>query len=137
MELRTHFGADAKIDEPAGGIFLWVTLPEKVDTTRLAEVAAQAGVAINPGAEWMTDTTAGESRLRVCFAHPNEQTIREGVARLAEISHEQFGIPRALRLHTASAFRCMKASTPCSNQTVAQLASQARSYLYGSMFISS
>lgn len=94
--LRTHFGADAKIDEPAGGIFLWVTLPEKVDTTRLAEVAAQAGVAINPGAEWMTDTTAGESRLRVCFAHPNEQTIREGVARLAEISHEQFGIPARL-----------------------------------------
>lgn len=91
--LQTHFGLDATFEEAAGGIFLWVKLPKKVDTTRLAQAAAQASVAINPGAEWMTDMTAGQSRLRLCFAHPDERTIREGVARLAEISHEQFGIP--------------------------------------------
>jgi 2-aminoadipate transaminase len=80
-------------DDPAGGIFLWVTLPKSVDTTRLTQVALQSGVAINPGAEWMTDTTAGQTRLRLCFAHPPEQIIREGVARLAEVCHREFAVP--------------------------------------------
>ncbi|MCW5688958.1 MAG: PLP-dependent aminotransferase family protein, partial [Pseudolabrys sp.] len=57
--LRTQFGTQVEFDDPAGGIFLWVKLPPQVDTTRLAQVALQAGVAINPGAEWMTDSVIG------------------------------------------------------------------------------
>jgi 2-aminoadipate transaminase len=91
--LHVQFGAAAEFDEPAGGIFLWVKLPDSVDTTRLAQLALQSGVAINPGAEWMTDAAAGKSRLRLCFAHPSEQVIREGVARLAEVCHREFGVP--------------------------------------------
>lgn len=98
--LRTHFGEAAVFDDPAGGIFLWVTLPGNVDTTRLTQMALQSGVAINPGAEWMTDTTAGQTRLRLCFAHPPEQVIREGVATLAEICHREFAVPaRSARAH--------------------------------------
>jgi 2-aminoadipate transaminase len=60
----------------------------------------QSDVAINPGAEWMTDTGAGGKRLRLCFAHPSEQVIRDGVARLAEICHREFAVPvRAEREH--------------------------------------
>jgi hypothetical protein len=70
-----------------------VTLPDSVDTTRLAQLALQSGMAINPGAEWMTDAGAGQTRLRLCFAHPKEQIIREGVARLAEVCHREFAIP--------------------------------------------
>ena len=91
--LRDQFGPQAQFDYPAGGIFLWVTLPEPVDTTKLAQVALQAGVAINPGAEWMTDAEAGRKRMRVCFAHPTEEVLREGTARLAEICHREFGVP--------------------------------------------
>jgi 2-aminoadipate transaminase len=91
--LREQFGPQAQFEYPAGGIFLWVTLPAQVDTTRLAQVALQAGVAINPGAEWMTDAQAGRRRLRVCFAHPSEPVLREGIGRLAEISHREFGVP--------------------------------------------
>ena len=91
--LRSQFGETAKFEDPTGGIFLWVRLPEPVDTTRLAQVALQAGVAINPGAEWMTDTVAGRSRLRICFAHPTEAVLRDGVARLAEVSEREFGVP--------------------------------------------
>jgi len=98
--LRTQFGAAARFDDPAGGIFLWVTLPDSVDTTRLAQLALQSGVAINPGAEWMTDARAGQRRLRLCFAHPPEQVIREGVARLAEVCHREFAVPeRSAREH--------------------------------------
>ncbi|HUF20912.1 MAG TPA: PLP-dependent aminotransferase family protein [Burkholderiales bacterium] len=98
--LAQQFGAAAEFADPAGGIFLWVTLPEAVDTSRLAQVALESGVAINPGAEWMTDATAGRRRLRLCFAHPPEKTIREGVARLAEVCNREFGLPvREARQH--------------------------------------
>ncbi len=91
--LRTQFGVEAEFDDPVGGIFLWVKLPDAVDTTRLTQVAAQAGVAVNPGAEWMTDGAAGQKRVRLCFAHPSEQTIREGVATLATVCQREFGVP--------------------------------------------
>jgi 2-aminoadipate transaminase len=91
--LREQFGQQAQFEYPAGGIFLWLTLPAQVDTTKLAQVALQAGVAINPGAEWMTDAGQGRRRLRVCFAHPGEQVLREGIGRLAEVCHREFGVP--------------------------------------------
>ena len=91
--LRTQFGSEAQFDDPAGGIFLWVTLPSRVDTTQLAQTAARAGVAINPGAEWMTREAEGKVRTRICFAHPSEQIIREGIATLAEVCHREFGVP--------------------------------------------
>lgn len=91
--LAEQFGTASEIEYPEGGIFLWVKLPPEVDTSRLALVAAKAGIAINPGAEWATDATYGKRRLRICFAHPSPQTIREGVARLAEICSQEFGVP--------------------------------------------
>jgi 2-aminoadipate transaminase len=98
--LAAQFGEAAKFSEPAGGIFLWVTLPRAVNTTRLAQAALEAGVSINPGAEWMTDPYEGSQRLRLCFAHPSEETIREGVARLAEVCRREFGVPmRPNRTH--------------------------------------
>ena len=47
---------------------------------RLHILLKRAGVAINPGAEWMTDAVGGRKRLRLCFAHPTHEVIREGVA---------------------------------------------------------
>ena len=91
--LAQEFGAAAEFEKPTGGIFLWVTLPEEVDTSRLAEAAGAEGVAINPGAEWATDETYGKRRLRLCFANPEIQDIRDGVAKLAEICHREFGTP--------------------------------------------
>jgi 2-aminoadipate transaminase len=91
--LSEQFGTTAEIEYPEGGIFLWVKLPAEVDTSRLALVAAKAGIAINPGAEWATDAAWGKQRLRICFAHPSPQTIRDGVARLAEICSQEFGVP--------------------------------------------
>ncbi len=93
--VSANFGSDAKFSDPAGGIFLWVALPDAVDTTRLAQVALQAGVAVNPGAEWTTDAAPGRRRLRLCFAHPSEQTIRDGIGRLAEVCRREFGVPAA------------------------------------------
>ncbi|MDF1791910.1 MAG: PLP-dependent aminotransferase family protein [Thalassobaculaceae bacterium] len=91
--LEAEFGTAAEFTRPTGGIFLWVTLPVEVDTTRLAQVAAAEGVAVNPGAEWSADAEAGKRRIRICFAHPPAETIKEGMAKLAEICHREFGVP--------------------------------------------
>ncbi|MBK8017675.1 MAG: PLP-dependent aminotransferase family protein [Betaproteobacteria bacterium] len=93
--VRSQFGetADIEFDYPAGGIFLWLRMPDSVDTSRLEQIALRAGVAINPGAEWMTDAVGGRKRLRLCFAHPTHEVIREGVGMLAEICRREFGVP--------------------------------------------
>lgn len=91
--LAEHFGTAAEFQIPSGGIFLWVTLPGQVDTTRLAMLAAEAGIAINPGAEWSVAGAAASRRLRLCFANPTEVVIREGVAALAAVCQLEFGVP--------------------------------------------
>ncbi|MEH6753104.1 MAG: PLP-dependent aminotransferase family protein [Alphaproteobacteria bacterium] len=91
--LDAEFGTSAEYLLPKGGIFIWVTLPDAVDTTKLAEVALAEGVALNPGAGWSSDPESGRHRLRLCFGHPSHEDIREGVARLAEICHRETGIP--------------------------------------------
>ncbi|MEH2536975.1 MULTISPECIES: aminotransferase-like domain-containing protein [unclassified Bradyrhizobium] len=91
--LSEQFGTSAEFEEPEGGIFLWVKLPDNVDTLKLYQAALAAGVAINPGPEWSTDKAYAGSRLRLCFASPSHEQIREGVAVLAEVCRKEFGVP--------------------------------------------
>src|SRR5580692_3900595 len=91
--LNEQFGTSAEFERPAGGIFLWVKLPDNVDTLKLYQAALAAGVAINPGPEWSTDKAYAGCRLRLCFASPSHEQIREGVAQLAEVCRKEFGVP--------------------------------------------
>jgi 2-aminoadipate transaminase len=91
--LNEQFGTAAEFADPPGGIFLWVQLPDSVDTQKLAQAALAEGVAINPGPEWSVDKKRGKTRLRLCFANPTHDEIRAGVAALARICHREFGVP--------------------------------------------
>jgi 2-aminoadipate transaminase len=91
--LNEQFGTTAEFEEPKGGIFLWVKLPDHVDTLKLYQAALAAGVSINPGPEWSTDKAYAGCRLRLCFASPTHQQIREGIAALAEVCRKEFGVP--------------------------------------------
>jgi 2-aminoadipate transaminase len=91
--LSEQFGTAAEFEDPKGGIFLWVKLPDQVDTQKLFTPALAAGVAINPGAEWSTDKHHGRCRTRLCFANPSHEAIRAGVATLAEVCRHEFGVP--------------------------------------------
>src|SRR5262249_14634223 len=91
--LNEQFGTAAEFDDPKGGIFLWVKLPDAVDTMKLNQAALAAGIAINPGPEWSTDATYSRSRLRLCFASPSPEAIREGIALLADVCRKEFGVP--------------------------------------------
>jgi 2-aminoadipate transaminase len=88
--LSQYFGAQAQFDDPKGGIFLWVKLPDGVDTMKLYHEALKAGVAINPGPEWSVDRDYARSRLRLCFANLSHEELNQGVATLAEVCRREF-----------------------------------------------
>jgi len=91
--LAEQFGTAAEFGDPPGGIYLWIKLPDVVDTQKLFQAAAAAGVSLNPGPEWSTDKAYAKSRLRLCFANPEPETIRKGVEVLAEVCRREFGVP--------------------------------------------
>ena len=91
--LNEHFGASAEFTVPVGGIYIWVTLPENVDSSILAASAGAEGIAINPGPEWTVYGEQNKNRMRLCFGHPTIDNIREGVAKLADVCHREFGVP--------------------------------------------
>jgi 2-aminoadipate transaminase len=91
--VEREFGAAAEMWAPKGGIFLWIKLPDKVDTRKLLKPAADAGIIFNEGPAWAVSPDNSSSHLRLCFAMPDKQTIRDGVAALAQVCYEQTGIP--------------------------------------------
>jgi 2-aminoadipate transaminase len=94
--LNEQFGTAAEFETPKGGIFLWLKLPDNVDALQLYQSALAAGVAINPGPEWSTNAAHSGCRLRLCFASPSAEAIREGVAVLAEVCRREFGVPERI-----------------------------------------
>jgi 2-aminoadipate transaminase len=92
--LEAEFGTAVEVTRPQGGIFLWLKLPDAVDVTTLVKPAAAAGLVFNPGPEWSCNPAGARSYLRLCFALPSKQEIREGVATLARVCFEQTGIPQ-------------------------------------------
>lgn len=91
--LNQHFGTHAEFAAPKGGIFVWVTFPDAVDTSRLAELALAEGIEINAGAQWSADPESGRHRARLCFGSASKQEIEDGVALLADICYRETGIP--------------------------------------------
>ena len=92
--VEREFGtAVEKMWYPKGGIFLWLKLPDRVDVTKLVAPAATAGIAFNPGPEWSCNPNETKSHLRLCFALPSKEVIREGVAAFARVCFEETGIP--------------------------------------------
>ena len=83
--LRESFGDQVEIIEPQGGIYVWVAFTGDVDTTALVPAATAAGIEYNPGQGWSVGEEYGRRRLRLCFGHPDHDTIRAGVAALAKV----------------------------------------------------
>lgn len=68
---------------PEGGLFLWVTLPEKCDTTAMFPIALKQKVAYVPG-ESMHPRGGGKNTMRLNFSYCKPDVIVDGIARLAE-----------------------------------------------------
>jgi 2-aminoadipate transaminase len=91
--LGEHFSDLATWTDPDGGFFLWVTLPEDVDTQALFEVALAEGVAFIPGPAF-SPTGQFRNALRVCFASTTPERTAEGVKRLRRALDKTKGGPQ-------------------------------------------
>jgi len=82
--LARHFPPEARWTVPAGGFYVWVTLPEYFDTQAMLAAAVERRVAYVPGTAFYPDGSGG-NRLRLAFCYPTEADIAEGVRRLGEL----------------------------------------------------
>ena len=90
--LGEHFGAAASWTKPQGGLFIWATLPDYIDTTDLLARALESeGVAFVPGRAAYLDGR-GASSMRLNFAGVPEEDIREGIRRIGKVLREQVGL---------------------------------------------
>ncbi len=91
--LRESFGPSVDFYMPRGGMYLWVKLPDGVDSRALNALALRESVAFNPGPDWSADPDAAASYIRLCFALPSEAEIWEGVEKLAEVFRREGAVP--------------------------------------------
>jgi 2-aminoadipate transaminase len=86
--LEAELPAGVTWTRPDGGFFTWLTLPEALDATGVAERSAEAGVVLVPGVPFFTDDR-GRSHLRVCFSRASLSEIEEGVRILGRVLREE------------------------------------------------
>jgi 2-aminoadipate transaminase len=89
--LAEHFPREAEWTHPEGGLFIWATLPDYIDTTDLLARALEEHVAFVPGRAAFLDGRGGSS-MRLNFSGVSEDAIREGIRRLGEVVREQVGL---------------------------------------------
>ena len=86
--LEKHFPAPAIWTQPEGGLFIWATLPEYIDTQDLLARALRDNVAFVPGrAAYVGER--GHNSMRLNFSGVTEDEIREGIRRIGRVIAEQ------------------------------------------------
>jgi hypothetical protein len=83
--LEAHMPAGVSWTRPEGGLFVWLTLPERIDSTALLKPAVdEMSVAFVPGGAFFPDGS-GRNTARLSYSLPPGVTIREGIARLGAL----------------------------------------------------
>jgi 2-aminoadipate transaminase len=78
---------------PDGGFFVWLTVPEGVDTKAMLPRAVTARVAYVSGTGFYADGL-GSRQMRLSFCYPTPERIREGVRRLANVLADEIELYR-------------------------------------------
>ncbi|MGH3446357.1 MAG: PLP-dependent aminotransferase family protein [Nocardioidaceae bacterium] len=82
--LDEHMPAAASWTRPTGGFYVWVTLPEGLDTKAMLPRAVTDRVAYVPGTAFYADGF-GTRCMRLSYCYPPPDRITEGVRRLAGV----------------------------------------------------
>ncbi len=90
--LERHFPPQATWTRPGGGLFVWATLPDYIDTSDLLAKALRDNVAFVPGAAAYVDGNRGTNSMRLNFSGSGEDEIREGIRRIGAVVAEQVGL---------------------------------------------
>jgi 2-aminoadipate transaminase len=89
--LAEHFPREAEWTHPQGGLFIWASLPDYIDTTDLLARALEERVAFVPGRAAYVDGRGGSS-MRLNFSGVSEEDIHEGIRRIGEVVREQVSL---------------------------------------------
>jgi 2-aminoadipate transaminase len=73
---------------PEGGLFVWVTLPEGMDSRRLSQLSLEQSVSIVTGPVAYVDQTRGTHEFRLNFSAMSEERLSEGLTRLGRALRE-------------------------------------------------
>jgi DNA-binding transcriptional MocR family regulator len=73
---------------PEGGFYLWVTLPDGMDSRAMLPLAVEELVAYTPGTAFYGDGT-GHNKLRICYSYPTPERINLGIKRLSGVINHQ------------------------------------------------
>ncbi len=81
--LEEHMPDGVTWTKPLGGLFLWVTLPEKLNSSEMLQEAISEKVAYVPGEFFYADGS-GKNTMRLNFSFCNPEIINEGISRLGK-----------------------------------------------------
>ena len=73
---------------PEGGLFIWCTLPDGMDSGEFAKFALARKIAVVPGATFSCDTSAPSNAFRINYSTPSDEQIVSGVSALAAAARE-------------------------------------------------
>jgi DNA-binding transcriptional MocR family regulator len=90
-----RFPDGAMWTSPAGGFYVWVTLPDWFDTRAMLAAAVERRVAYVPGTAFYPDGRGG-NQMRLAFCYPPEDRIREGISRLGDLLEDEQALYRSL-----------------------------------------
>ncbi|MBE3557981.1 MAG: PLP-dependent aminotransferase family protein [Ktedonobacteraceae bacterium] len=86
--MEEYFPAEVHWTRPQGGMFLWVTVPEGLDTTEMLKDALEYQVAFVPGASFHP-CGGGTNTMRLSYSAAAPQQIEEGISRLGRMLHKK------------------------------------------------
>lgn len=86
--LEEYFPDYVSWTRPQGGLFLWVTLPENVDTAQLLKDALEYRVAFVPGSAFHANG-GGANTMRLSFSNVDQEQIEQGIMRLGKLLHNR------------------------------------------------
>ena len=100
--LRDHMLQGTTWTHPTGGFFVWVTLPEGLDSQAMLPRAVTARVAFTPGTAFYADGL-GSRNMRLSYCFPTPERIYEGTRRLGEVikSEQEMHLTFGIDLDTA------------------------------------
>jgi 2-aminoadipate transaminase len=91
--LAQHLPAGCTWTHPAGGFYVWLTVPEGLDTKAMLPRAVTQRVAYVPGTAFYADGL-GSRQMRLSFCYPTSERIVEGVHRLAAVLEGELELQR-------------------------------------------
>ena len=83
-ELEKSLPPFIEFTRPEGGLFIWCTLPEGIDSAPFVKQALERKVAVVPGSTFNCDPATPSRSFRLNYSTPTDAEIVEGVARLGE-----------------------------------------------------